>query len=219
MALALGPLGTPLASFGGALAVMGVVYAAAHRHGRLDSNMLLLSGVMVGAFINAAILVLIALLNQELRTAFLWLMGNLSNATLTTVAWLAPVLLALCGVLLYLARSYNLVATGEESALQLGVDVVKVKRVSYVLASLVTGLVVSVSGVVGFVGLIVPHVCRMLFGPDHRLLLPASFLAGAAFLIAADLVARTLIAPTELPVGAVTAAVGAPVFLYLLKKT
>lgn len=219
IALALGPVGTPLASFGGALAVMSVVYGSAHRHGRLDSNMLLLSGVMVGAFVNAAILVLVALLHQELRTAFVWLMGNLGNATLASAAWLAPSLLALSGVLLYLARGYNLVATGEESALQLGLDVARVKTISYLLASLITGLVVSVSGVVGFVGLIVPHVCRLVLGPDHRLLLPASFLAGASFLIGADLVARTLIAPTELPVGAVTAAIGAPVFLYLLKKT
>lgn len=219
MALAFGAVGTPLASFAGALAVMGGVYAAAHRHGRLDSNMLLLSGVMVGAFINAAILVLIALLHRELRSAFLWLMGNLSNAGMAEVSWLVPVLLALCAALLYLARNFNLIATGEETALQLGVDVVRLKRVSYLLASLVTGLVVSVSGVVGFVGLVVPHTCRLLFGPDHRLLLPASFLAGASFLIAADLVARIVIAPTELPVGAVTAAIGAPVFLYLLKKT
>jgi iron complex transport system permease protein len=94
-----------------------------------------------------------------------------------------------------------------------------VKRFSYLLASLITGLVVSVSGVIGFVGLLVPHVCRMLFGPDHRLLLPGAFLLGACFLILADLLSRIVLAPTEIPVGAITAAIGAPVFVYLLKRT
>jgi iron complex transport system permease protein len=117
------------------------------------------------------------------------------------------------------SRNLNLIATGDETAMQLGVEVPRVRRLSYLLASLVTGLVVSVSGVIGFVGLIIPHVCRMLFGPDHRLLMPASFLLGASFLIVADILSRLLLAPTEIPVGAVTAALGAPFFIYLLRKT
>jgi iron complex transport system permease protein len=103
--------------------------------------------------------------------------------------------------------------------MQLGVEVSKIKRLSYLLASLITGLVVSVSGVIGFVGLLIPHICRMLFGPDHRLLLPASFLLGASFLIGADILSRTLLAPSEIPVGAITAAIGAPVFVWLLRKS
>jgi iron complex transport system permease protein len=103
--------------------------------------------------------------------------------------------------------------------MQLGVNVTTLKRIAYLLASFITGLAVSVSGVVGFIGLIIPHICRILFGPDHRILLPASFLLGAIFLVGTDLLARTIIAPTEIPVGAVTAAIGAPVFVYLLKKT
>jgi iron complex transport system permease protein len=99
------------------------------------------------------------------------------------------------------------------------VEVTRVKRMAYLLASVITGLVVSVSGVIGFVGLIIPHICRLLFGPDHRLLLPASFLAGGIFLIGADVLARTVLSPTEIPVGAVTAALGAPLFIYLLKKS
>jgi iron complex transport system permease protein len=116
------------------------------------------------------------------------------------------------------AKGFNLIATGEEAAMQLGINVGTLKKVAYLLASFITGMVVSVSGVVGFVGLIIPHICRMIFGPDHRLLFPASFLTGAIFMVMADLIARIALAPTEIPVGAVTAAIGAPLFVYLLKK-
>lgn len=209
---------TPLASFAGSALVMMLVYTIAHRHGQLDTNTLLLAGVMIGAFFNAAVLLIIAIFNQELRNSFLWLMGNFSNATMESLAVVAPFLVLASGLLLYQSRTYNLIATGDETAMQLGVDVRRVKRFSYVLASLITGVVVSLSGVIGFVGLIIPHICRMLFGPDHRLLMPASILLGASFMIAADMLARTLLAPTEIPVGAVTAAIGAPLFVYLLKR-
>ncbi len=210
---------TPLASLVGSLLVMMLVYSLAHRRGQLDTNTLLLAGVMVGAFFNAAVLLIIAVFNQELRNAFLWLMGNFSGANMESLAVVAPVVLLASGFLLFQSKNYNLIATGDETALQLGVEVRTVKRVSYFLASLITGLVVSVSGVIGFVGLIIPHICRMLFGPDHRLLVPSSMLLGAAFMVVADLISRTLLAPTEIPVGAVTAAIGAPLFVYLLKKT
>lgn len=218
-AFAFGALATPVASFLGSAFVMALVYLLAQRRGRLDTTTLLLSGVMVGAFFNAAVLLVVAVFQQELRHAFLWLMGNLGTATPGVLALIAPAVLAAVLILLVHARSFNLVATGDESALQLGVNVGGVKRRAYLLASVITGLVVSVSGVIGFVGLIIPHICRLLFGPDHRLLLPASFLAGGAFLIAADIPARLLLAPTEIPVGAVTAALGAPLFIYLLKKS
>lgn len=214
-----GLLGTPLASLAGSLLVTVLVYLLAQRRGQLDTYTLLLSGVMVGAFFNATVLLIVAVFNQEMRHAFLWLMGNLSAATVESLAVVAPAVLAAVVLLCIQARNFNLIATGDESALQLGVEVTRVKRVAYLLASLITGLVVSVSGVIGFVGLIIPHVCRLLFGPDHRLLLPASFLAGGIFLIGADILARTILAPTEIPVGAVTAALGAPLFIYLLKKS
>ncbi len=146
-------------------------------------------------------------------------MGNFSGANMESIAIISPFLLIAFALLLFQSRNYNLIATGDETALQLGVEVRRVKRLSYLLASIITGLVVSVSGVIGFVGLIIPHICRMLFGPDHRLLVPASMLMGAAFMVIADLIARTILAPTEIPVGAVTAAIGAPLFVYLLKKT
>jgi len=210
---------TPLASFLGSLLVTLLVYALAQRRGQLDTNTLLLSGVMVGAFFNAAVLLMVAVFNQELHKAFLWLMGNFGSATIGSISVIAPFVLLASALLILQAKSYNLIATGDETALQLGVEVRRLKRLSYLLASLITGLVVSVSGVIGFVGLIIPHICRMLFGPDHRVLLPASMLTGASFMIAADVLARTLLAPTEIPVGAVTAAIGAPLFVYLLKRT
>lgn len=221
MGLSLGAasITTPLASFLGALIVMGLVYAVAHRRGQLDTNTLLLAGVMIGAFFNAVILLLIAMFNQELRNAFLWLMGNLSIASGASIAVVTPFILIASAVLFLQAKHFNLIATGDETAMQLGVDVASIKRLSYILASLITGFAVSVSGVIGFLGLIIPHICRILFGPDHRLLLPASFLLGGSFLIIADVLSRTVIAPAEIPVGAVTAAIGAPLFVYLLRKT
>jgi iron complex transport system permease protein len=215
----LGAVGTSMTSFAGSALVMVLVYSVAHKRGQMDSHTLLMAGVMIGAFFNAVVLLIIAVMNQELRNAFLWLMGNLSTATPQSTLIVAPLVVGASLLLLFLAKSYNLIATGDESALQLGVDVRTVKRLSYLVGSLITGLVVSVSGVIGFVGLIIPHICRMLFGPDHRLLIPASFLTGALFLVLADLLARTLLAPVEIPVGAVTAAIGAPVFIYLLRKT
>jgi iron complex transport system permease protein len=217
--LGLGALLVPAASFAGSILVMAIVYAAAHRRGQLDTYALLLSGVMTGAFFNALILLVIAVLNQELRNAFLWLMGNLSGARAATLAVVAPPALLAMGGLIWLSRMFNLISTGDESAMQLGVNVPAVKRTAYLLASLLTGVVVSVSGIVGFVGLIIPHTCRILFGPDHRLLIPASALFGGTFMVLADVVSRVVLAPTEIPVGAVTAALGAPVFIYLLRKS
>jgi iron complex transport system permease protein len=215
----LGTFMVPVASFAGSALVMLLVYSLAHRRGQLDTDTLLLAGVMIGAFFNAAVLLIIAVFNQELRNAFLWLMGNLGGASYDAIVLVAPVVVIASMAALFYARAYNAISTGDEAAMQLGVDVKSVKRVSYILASLVTGVVVSVSGVVGFVGLIIPHICRMLFGPDHRLLLPASALVGGVFLIATDTLARTLLSPAEIPVGAMTAAIGAPLFVYLLRKT
>ena len=118
-----------------------------------------------------------------------------------------------------MARSYNALSLGEEGAMQVGVEVERVKRWTFVLGSLLTALAVSVAGLIGFVGLVVPHILRILLGPDHRLLLPAAFLGGASFLVLADLVARLVVAPSELPVGVVTALIGGPFFLYLLRRS
>ncbi len=208
----------PLSSFLGALIVTILVYRLAHRYGRLDSTALLLSGIMVGAFVNAIILLFAALFSQEMRHTLLWLLGNLSTANLSQVVVVLPVVLMSAGILFFLAPQFNLIATGDETAEQLGVDVARIRRLSYLLGSLMTGAVVSVSGVIGFVGLIIPHICRLTLGPDHRLLFPASFLFGGIFLLWADVISRTVIAPTEIPVGVITAAIGAPLFVYLLRR-
>ncbi len=210
---------TPMVSFIGSALVMLLVFALGRRRGLMDPNALLLSGVMIGAFFNAMILIVVSLFQQEMRTAYLWLLGNLSSADLRSLALVGPLIIAASVALMFEARAFNLVASGEETALHLGVDVARVQKRSYLLASLVTGLAVSVSGVIGFVGLLVPHVCRLVLGPDHRLLLPASFLAGGIFLILCDIVARVVLSPAELPVGAVTAMIGAPLFIYLLKHS
>ena len=209
---------TPLFSFVGSGLVMLLVFMLGHRRGVLDTNALLLSGIMVGAFFSAMVLLFTALVNQDLRTTYLWLIGNLSSADIQSFWVVGPLVITASIGLSTQARYFNLISTGDETALHLGVDVDRVKRFSYLLASFITGLAVSVSGVVGFVGLVVPHACRLMFGPDHRLLLPASFLAGATYLVACDLLSRVVLAPSEVPVGVVTAVVGAPIFIYLLKK-
>ena len=209
---------TPLFSFAGSGLVMLLVYSLGYRRGFLDPNALLLSGVMVGAFFNSIILVVVAMFNQELRTAYLWMMGNLSGAESSTLMVVGPLILASTLVLILQSRALNLIATGDESAAQFGVNVERVRKLSYVLASLITGLAVSVSGVIGFVGLLVPHVCRLMFGSDNRIVMPASLIVGGMFLVLCDLLSRTLLAPSEIPVGAITAAVGAPLFIYLLKR-
>jgi iron complex transport system permease protein len=208
----------PLFSFIGSILVMMLVFALGHRRGALDTNALLLSGVMVGAFFSAMVLLFTALANQDLRTTYLWLIGNLSSAEMGSFWVVAPPMMLASAALITQSRHFNLISTGDETALHLGVDVHRVKRFSYLLASFITGLAVSVSGVVGFVGLVVPHACRLVLGPDHRLLLPASFLAGATYLVLCDLLSRIILAPSEVPVGVVTAVIGAPIFIYLLKK-
>jgi iron complex transport system permease protein len=209
----------PAFAFVGSLIVMLVVYSISERYGRLEPTTLLLVGIMTGAFCNALILLMIALKHQEARGALLWLMGNLASAELNSLLIVAPIVLAAVVIIFLYSRNYNLIAFGEETAANLGLEVEKFKRISYLLASMITGLVVSVSGVIGFVGLLVPHICRMMFGSDHRLVVPVSFFMGAIFLVAVDMIARTIISPAEIPVGAVTAVVGAPLFVWMLRRS
>jgi len=148
-----------------------------------------------------------------------WLMGDLSTPLPPGLRWILLVgLLAAGGAIYTTASDLNLLLTGEQEAMHLGVDVTRVKLLVYVAASVLTGLAVSVSGAIGYVGLLVPHVMRMLVGSDYRLLIPASALGGAIAIVLADTLARTIVAPTELPVGAMTAMAGAPVFIYLLRR-
>ena len=207
----------PLLAFVGAIAVVLLVYLLGSR-GRVQDNTLLLSGVMIGAFLSAVILALVSTLDRPVKSALFWLIGYLGNATVTEMYVLIPVVLSLTLLTMFYASRMNVIGLGAEAAGHLGVAVRSLTLHLYIIASLITAAVVSFSGAIGFVGLIVPHVCRRLFGPDHRILLPASFLAGASFLIISDIIARSIFAPSELPVGAVTAALGAPVFIYVLRR-
>ena len=211
----------PAASFAGALiAILLVFRVASAADSRLDVGVLLLAGVVVGAFFVALLSLILALSDAEtVRSAILWTMGSLQGATWQRVGIVAtytvPTTLALVG----LARSLNLMAIGEETASYLGTDVERVKRTAYGVASLLTAAGVAATGVIGFVGLIVPHGVRLVIGSDNRALLPLSFVAGGAFLTLADIVARTVLAPAELPIGVITALVGVPLFLVLLRRT
>jgi iron complex transport system permease protein len=211
-------VGTQLFSFTGALLVMLLVFLLGKRFGELEPNVLLLTGVMVGAFFSAAILLMMTLLNDSLRTAIFWLMGNLSIADKANLKFVLPVTFFVSFVLILNSNKYNLLSLGADSAKQLGVNIKLFRNVTYLLTSLMIGTLVSVSGIIGFVGLLIPHLCRMIFGVDNRIVLPASFFLGASYLILCDTLARTVISPSEIPVGAVTAIIGAPVFIYLLRK-
>ncbi|HEV8264636.1 MAG TPA: iron ABC transporter permease [Gemmatimonadales bacterium] len=215
-----GPWALPLAAFVGALGALALVYRMGLVGGAvLDPRILLLAGVAVGAFAAAITTAIVALADAaQLRNAFLWLWGGLSAASWDSVLVLtlyAPLPLA---VLFAAARPLDLLALGEEPARYLGADVERVKRRVYIAASLLTAAAVAVSGVIGFVGLVVPHIARLTWGHRHRVLLPATFIGGGALLVFADTLARTVVAPRELPVGVVTALVGVPIFALLLRR-
>jgi iron complex transport system permease protein len=209
----------PPAAFAGAIATAVVLYAIAGVGGRVSPTNLLLTGVVFNAFASAAIVFLASVAGlTEAASIFLWLIGSLSAARVDAAPWVAVFVALGVASALPLARSLNLLALGEESAQQLGVDVERTKRVVLVATSLMVGAAVSVSGLIGFVGLIIPHLLRLLIGPDHRLLVPSAALAGAAFLVVCDTVARTVLGGRELPVGAITALAGGPLFLWLLRR-
>ena len=218
-----GPFGNPavvtLFAFAGALLAAVSVYAIAQADGRLPITTLLLSGVIIGLFFTSCVMLITALLAAaELLGVVFWLLGNLTPAGGRTLAVLALVLAIGVLVLSRQAARLNLLALGEEQALQLGVEAERVKRSVFVAAALITGAAISTAGSIGFVGLIVPHAARLLLGPDNRRLIPAAALLGAAFLMLADLAARSVMAPAELPVGVITAFCGAPLFVYLLRS-
>jgi iron complex transport system permease protein len=208
----------PPLAFGGALAALLAVYMLAAARGRLMVTTLILAGVVMSAFLSALVMLFATLSTARYFEVTFWLMGHLQPVTKSMEAWTAGY--AILGVLLSWsqARDLNALMLGEEEAATLGVKVESLKRNMFILTSLMVGAAVSVSGMIGFVGLVAPHVCRLLLGPDHRLLIPASALGGATLLLLADLAARLAFAPAELPVGVVTALVGGPFFLYLLAR-
>ena len=215
----LGGLGIPLLAFGGALGALVLIQWVATVGGRLTVYTVLLTGAIFNAFSAAVIYFIQSVASlEELHAIVFYLMGQIPSYAPRSLALLAGAIGLAVVALFAMGRDYNALSLGEEGAAQIGVDVERVKRRTLVLGSLLTGLAVAVAGLIGFVGLIVPHMLRILLGPDHRLLLPAACFGGAAFLVLADVVARVAVAPGELPVGVVTALIGGPFFLYLLRR-
>ncbi len=226
LVLALGLAGAssaalPLAAFAGALLAIVLVFRVATASGRsMDVRVLLLAGVVVAAFFGACVAFIVSISQaRTVQSIVLWIMGSLAGAEWRKVAIVAAYTIPSAAVLMALARPLNLLSVGEETARYLGTDVERVKRVALGVASLITAAGVAVAGVIGFVGLVVPHAVRLVSGSDHRSLLPLSFVAGGAFLTLADVVARTVLAPTEVPIGVITAFVGVPLFLFLLRRS
>jgi iron complex transport system permease protein len=210
----------PLAAFAGAVASMLLVFRIAFSVGRsLDTRVLLLAGVVVSAFLVAVIWLVLTFADTEsVRSAIFWMMGSNANASWRSVGILATCLVPALAILFALARPLNLLAIGETTAAYLGASVERTKLVAFATATLLTAASVSVSGTIGFVGLVIPHAIRLIWGSDNRSLLPCAALAGAAFLIAADTLARTLAGVNELPIGVVTALIGVPCFVWLLRR-
>jgi iron complex transport system permease protein len=212
-------LGLTALGFGGALVAGVAVYLIAYTAGGLPVHTLLLAGVIVGIFFSAAITVLISIVDtNRLGGVIHWLLGSVAPIPLASLAVFALATAAGVWLVLGQARALNLLALGEEGASELGVNALRVKRRIFAGAALLTGTAVAFVGPIGFVGLIVPQALRMLLGPDNRIIVPAALLAGAAFLLAADTLARTVVAPAELSVGVLTSFCGAPFFIWLLRS-
>ncbi len=208
----------PIFAFVFALLTIFIGYSIAKEGNKVPVETLILAGVAIMTFFNAMVSLIQYVAGDELRSIVFWIMGGLWQSKWADVAITFPIIFVGTFVVLFFARDLNIMLLGEGHAIDLGINTEFVKTIILVFSSLITATAVSVSGIIGFVGLIIPHITRIFVGPDHRLLLPASSLSGAIFLIWADTLARTIIQPSELPVGIITAAFGAPFFLYLLKK-
>lgn len=219
-AIGLAGLGAvPVAAFAGAILTVLAVYSIARVGREVPVGNLLLSGIALGSLLSALVSVVIIYSRTSLDQIVFWLMGSLAGRGWTHLGVAVPYLVVGSAVLLYLARDLNALLLGEEEAAHLGVAVDRTKKIILAAASLLTAAAVATCGIVGFVGLVVPHIVRLVTGPDHRTLLPVSALGGALLLVTADLLARTAVRPAELPVGVVTALIGAPFFLYLLRRS
>lgn len=208
----------PLFAFAGAMLATGIVSRLGQSRGRLDPTSLILAGVAVGAVLTAAVSLLMVLKIQNLTDVYLWLMGSLSGRGWKHLAVASPYVFVGVIVALWLAKDLNVYLLGEEAAHSLGIDVQRLQRGVLIIGSLMAAACVSVSGVIGFVGLMVPHALRLVLGAEHRRLVLHSLWVGAIFLLVADTIARAALSPTELPVGIITAFVGGPFFIYLMKR-
>ncbi len=216
--LPLGAQAVPIAAFVGSLLALGLVWGISGRGASFSVERMLLAGVAVGSFLSAILSMLLFWNQESLTTLYFWMLGSFSGRTWEDLRLAAPYLGVGMGLLFWQLRHLNVLQLGADRARGLGVDTLSVQRWLIVGASLVTASVVAVCGMIGFVGLVVPHLTRLLVGPDLRKVLPASCLLGAILLVGADLAARTLWAPAEMPVGVLTALLGAPFFLYLIAR-
>jgi iron complex transport system permease protein len=218
-AAAFGLYALPVAAFGGGLAATLLIYRVGTRGGQSSVALILLAGIALGAFAAAGTGFLVYLSNDnQLRDLTFWSLGGLGGATWAKLWAGLPMMGAALLAAPFLARGLNGIVLGEAEAYHLGIRVQRLKRLTILTVALATGAAVAVSGTIGFVGIVVPHLLRLWFGPDHRQLLPNAALGGAVLLLAADMAARTLVAPAELPIGILTAALGAPVFLWILLR-
>jgi iron complex transport system permease protein len=219
LSLAWGPLSAvPLASLAGAALAAGIVYRLATMRGRaMSTTVLLLAGVTLNSFFSALIMFAQYLADfADVYRAARWLMGDLDIGGFAPIVASLPLIAVAFAMFAWLPSSLNLMSLGPDAAATRGVDVARTHRVAFASASLATAAAVSLAGPIGFIGIVVPHLVRLMVGVDHRIVLPASALFGAAFLVLCDLAARTVLAPIEIPVGVVTAILGGPFFLWLL---
>jgi iron complex transport system permease protein len=218
---AAGAWAIPLAAFAGAICAVALVYRLSLVSGRrLDPHVLLLSGVVVGAFAGALMSAIMVLSDAPgVRNAFLWLLGGFGAASWRALAVFSAYAVVPLGLLLCHARSLDLIALGDEPAHHLGAEVDRIRRLVYLCTALLTAASVATCGIIGFVGLVVPHAVRTMFKPLHRSLLPLVFVLGGCFLVLADVASRTVVRPLELPVGVITALIGVPLFAVLLRRT
>ncbi|MGI6551600.1 MAG: FecCD family ABC transporter permease [Bacillota bacterium] len=214
----LGLWALPLAAFCGALLATGVVYQVARVGNKLPVHNLLLAGIALSSFMSALMSFILLFNNRELHQVVYWMLGSFSGKDWSHLQVAAVIILTGIAVLWVFAKDLNAMLFGEETARHLGIDTERAKKLLLVVSSFTVAAAVAVSGTIGFVGLIVPHIMRLIVGPDHRILLPAAAMAGGAFLVAADTFARIALAPAEIPVGIITAFFGGPFFIYLLRR-
>lgn len=209
----------PLAAFIGAIASIALVYAIAKENNRLSGQSLVLSGVIVSVALSAIIVFLISISgNEALHGITWWLWGSLQVYNLKLLLLVSSIVFTGVIIIYIFAQDLNAISLGEEEATHLGIDIERVKKILILVTSVVAASLVCISGIIGFVGLIIPHMMRLVAGPNHKTLIPASCFGAAIFMIACDTISRTIFTPVEIPIGVITAVLGAPIFIFLLKK-
>jgi iron complex transport system permease protein len=209
---------TTLFAFIGAILTTVLVYSIAQVRGMVTTTNLLLAGTAVSFFMSAMISIIMVFNQQDVDKIVFWMMGSFNASSWKNIIIIAPIITVSTVVIYFFYKDFNLMLTGDENAKSLGVETEKLKKLIVLLSSMIVAVCVSFSGIIGFVGFLIPHMVRLIFGPNNKALIPFSALGGAIFLLLADTVARTIAAPAELPVGAVTSLIGAPYFIYLLIK-